>query len=76
MLIGDPPTLAAQELFGQIRGAWTAFAANGDPGWPSYDAGRSTRIFDERPVVVAYPAETSRRLWRDHTFAALPLLVR
>ncbi|WP_431911793.1 carboxylesterase/lipase family protein [Micromonospora carbonacea] len=76
MLIGDPPTLAAQELSGQIRGAWTAFAANGDPGWPSYDAGRSTRVFDERPVVVAYPEETSRRLWRDHTFAALPLLVR
>lgn len=74
MLIGDPPPAAAHELSGQLRGAWTAFAATGDPGWPAYDAGRGTRVFDERPAVVAYPEETSRLLWRDHTFAALPLL--
>ncbi|MEV6708514.1 carboxylesterase/lipase family protein [Micromonospora wenchangensis] len=74
MLIGDPPPAAAHELSGQLRGAWTAFAATGDPGWPAYDAGRRTRIFDERSAVVAYPEETSRLLWRDHTFAALPLL--
>ncbi|MEU7619356.1 carboxylesterase family protein [Micromonospora rifamycinica] len=74
LLIGDPPPPAAHDLSGQLRAAWTAFAATGDPGWPPYDAGRLTRIFDERPVVVAYPEETSRLLWRDHTFAALPLL--
>ncbi|MEU8375692.1 carboxylesterase family protein [Micromonospora sp. NPDC048894] len=74
MLIGDPPPPAAHELSRQFRRAWTAFAATGDPGWPPYDAGRRTRIFDERPTVVAYPEETSRLLWRDHTFAALPLL--
>ncbi|MFY1682467.1 carboxylesterase/lipase family protein [Micromonospora sp. WMMD730] len=74
MLIGDPPPPAAYELSEQFRSAWTAFAATGDPGWPPYDAGRGTRVFDERPTVVAYPEETSRLLWRDHTFAALPLL--
>ncbi|MEV4773163.1 carboxylesterase/lipase family protein [Micromonospora humida] len=74
MLILDPPPPAARELSGQFRTAWTAFAATGDPGWPAYDAERRTRIFDERPAVIAYPEETSRRLWRDHTFAALPLL--
>ncbi|MEV4579894.1 hypothetical protein AB0K16_42275 [Nonomuraea jabiensis] len=46
-----------------------------DPGWPAYDAGqRLTRIFDTAPSVAAYPEETSRRLWQDHVFEALPLL--
>ncbi|MGW7528994.1 hypothetical protein [Streptomyces sp. NPDC054783] len=35
---------------------------------------RLTRIFDEQPPVTPYPEETSRLLWRDHVFAALPLL--
>ena len=35
MLIGDPPSPAAEELSAQIRRAWTAFAAHGDPGLAS-----------------------------------------
>ena len=74
-LIGDPPSPAAEELSAQIRRAWTAFAAHGDPGWPAYDAGhRLTQLFDTPSTVIAYPEETSRLLWQDHTFPALPLL--
>jgi para-nitrobenzyl esterase len=77
MLIGDPPSPAAQELSAQIRRAWTAFAAHGDPGWPSYDADhRLTQLFDTPSTVTAYPEETSRLLWQDHTFPVLPLLAR
>lgn len=49
---------------------------SGDPGWPAYDSRRRlTRIFDTSPSTTAYPEETSRRLWQDHVFEALPLLV-
>ena len=76
-LIGDPPSPAAEELSAQIRRAWTAFAAHGDPGWPAYDADhRLTQLFDTPSTVIAYPEETSRRLWQHHTFPALPLLAR
>ncbi|MFC6082164.1 carboxylesterase/lipase family protein [Sphaerisporangium aureirubrum] len=77
MLIGDPPSPAAEELSAQIRRSWTAFATHGDPGWPPYDtAHRLAQLFDTPPTVTAYPEETSRLLWQDHTFPALPLLAR
>ena len=58
-----------------LRAAWTAFATTGDPGWPPYDTQRRlVQIFDADPVVTAYPEETSRRLWQNHRFQALPLL--
>ena len=60
-----------------MRAAWTAFAADGDPGWPAYDTEqRLVQLFDTRPAVTAYPEETSRRIWQDHTFSALPLIDR
>ncbi len=73
MLFGDD--LAEAELVSaQLRGAWTKFATDGDPGWPAYDRDqRLTRIFDTEPAVVPYPEETSRRIWQDHAFSALPL---
>ena len=63
-LIGDP-TPAATALSEQMRTAWTAFATDGDPGWPSYDTG-STRLFDADPAVTAYPEQVSRSIWRDY----------
>ena len=58
-----------------FRTAWTAFAATGDPGWLLCDTKRRlVQIFDSDPVVSSYPEETSRRLWQDHRFQALPLL--
>ncbi len=75
MLIGDPPSKDAEALSARMRGAWTAFAADGDPGWPAYDVERRlTQIFDSRPAVTAYPEDASRLLWQQHTFAALPLI--
>ncbi|MEV6158091.1 carboxylesterase family protein [Nonomuraea sp. NPDC052129] len=73
--IGPEHTTEARALTARIRPAWTAFAATGDPGWPAYDPRqRLTQVFDTTPSVTAYPEETSRRLWQDHTFEPLPLL--
>ena len=73
MLLGDDLT-EAEMLSTQMRGAWTRFATDGDPGWPEYERGaRLTRVFDAEPEVAPYPEETSRRIWQDHIFSALPL---
>jgi para-nitrobenzyl esterase len=73
-LIGPPPFPAAEEMSAQFRSAWARFAANGDPGWPGYDAERRlTRIFDLPPAVTAYPEEASRRIWQGHFPPPLPL---
>jgi para-nitrobenzyl esterase len=73
MLLGDDLT-EAETVSAQMRGAWTSFATNGDPGWPAYDRERRlTRVFDTEPAVVPYPEEASRRIWQHHVFSALPL---
>ncbi len=63
LLIGDP-TADAVAVSEQMRTAWTAFATNGDPGWPPYNTG-STRLFDIEPRIADYPEEISRQIWRD-----------
>ena len=74
MLIGDPPSPEAEAVSGGMRAAWTSFAAHGDPGWPEYDtAQRLVQLVDERPEVTSDPERTSRLIWQDHTFPALPL---
>ncbi|MFD7027741.1 carboxylesterase/lipase family protein [Streptomyces sp. NPDC059917] len=76
-LIGEAAAARAEAeaVSAYVRDAWTAFAAHGDPGWPAYDAARRpTMCFDTAPAVVPYPEEASRLLWRDHVFAAHPLL--
>jgi para-nitrobenzyl esterase len=74
MLLGDDVT-EAEIVSAQMRGAWTRFAADGDPGWPAYDRDRRlTRVFDIEPAVVPYPEEVSRRIWQDHVFSVLPLI--
>ncbi|GAA4875128.1 carboxylesterase/lipase family protein [Saccharopolyspora cebuensis] len=74
-LIGADFTPAAEELSAHVRAAWVAFAVGGDPGWPPYDLDdRPTQVLDVPPAVTGYPEETSRRIWRDHVFAPLPLL--
>jgi para-nitrobenzyl esterase len=75
VLFGQSPSQEAQALSAQMRGAWTAFAINGDPGWPAYDSERRlTQVFDARPAVTAYPEEVSRLIWKDHVFPVLPLI--
>ena len=77
MLIGEGPNPEAEALSARMRAAWTAFAAHGDPGWIAYDAEqRLVQLFDARPTVAAYPEETSRLIWQDHAFPALPLIGR
>jgi para-nitrobenzyl esterase len=77
MLIGDPPSPAAEELSAEIRRAWTAFATHGDPGWPRYDADhRLAQLFATPSTVTVYPEDTSRLLWQDYNFPALPLLAQ
>jgi para-nitrobenzyl esterase len=73
-LLGDDLT-EAESLSTQMRGAWTRFATDGDPGWPEYDREKClTRVFDIQPAVVAYPEEVSRGIWQHHSFSALPLI--
>jgi para-nitrobenzyl esterase len=75
MLLGVPPTVRAVALSARMREAWTRFAADGDPGWPAYDAARRlTQVFDDCSVVTAYPEEGSRFVWHGHAFDPLPLL--
>jgi len=74
---GLPATLiddlaAAEAVSAHMRAAWIAFATSGDPGWPTFDSGL-VQIFDTEPVLVPYPEAASREIWRDHTFAPLPL---
>ncbi|MEY9199462.1 carboxylesterase type B [Sinorhizobium fredii] len=58
----DPP----QSLADAMHAAWVAFASNGDPGWPEYEAERrATMHFDISPKVVNDPLAGERRLWED-----------
>ena len=46
-----------------VHGAWTAFAATRDPGWPRYDDQRQTMIFDAARAVIGDPDSDLRRVW-------------
>lgn len=76
MLLGEEkPCAATLTLADGIRRAWTAFAAHGDPGWPTYDADqRLTRRLDADPSTAPYPEELSRRIWNGHDFDPFDLL--
>lgn len=63
VLIGSD-TRGARVVSRQMRGAWTAFATTGDPGWESFTAG-ATRLFDVPGSVAPYPERISREIWRD-----------
>ena len=76
MLLGDDLT-EAEIVSAQMRGSWTKFATDGEPGWPAHDLERHlTRVFDIEPAVVPYPEEVSRRIWQGYVFSVLPLLTR
>jgi carboxylesterase type B len=60
MLGADPP----QGLADAMHGAWVAFAAAGDPGWPRYTLDRrATMRFDTVSRVVDDPRSFERTLW-------------
>jgi carboxylesterase type B len=57
----DPP----QALADAMHGAWVAFAAGGDCGWPRYDpTRRPTMRFDTAPRVVDDPLGAALALWK------------
>ena len=61
-LLGPSPP---QPLADAMHGAWVAFAATGDPGWPRYDpARRATMRFDATSAVVDDPRAWEREFWR------------
>ena len=56
----EPP----QQLADEMHSAWTAFAGNGDCGWPQYDlCRRKTMRFDLASKVVDDPRAAERKLW-------------
>jgi carboxylesterase type B len=55
---------APQSLADAMHGAWVAFAATGDPGWPAYEPERrATMRFDTVSAVVDDPRPFERELW-------------
>jgi para-nitrobenzyl esterase len=84
MMLGDPVPEPALAVGHAMRADWTAFAAGREAspaggrrpaGWPRYrPQDRLTRVYDDPVTDQAYPEETSRLLWAEHRFAALPLL--
>lgn len=60
LLGADPP----QDLARTVHAAWVAFAATGDPGWPTYDTDhRTTYRLDTSCSVVDDPRAWERALW-------------
>ncbi|MEV6835255.1 carboxylesterase family protein [Streptomyces sp. NPDC051133] len=68
------PTPEAERLSSFIRGAWTAFARTGDPGWPHYDTEASlVQVLDTPTTVTGYPEQRSTGIWEGYEFAPLGL---
>ncbi|UQI45461.1 carboxylesterase family protein [Streptomyces sp. HU2014] len=67
-LLGEGAPSAGTVAFADgLRRAWTAFAHDGDPGWPAYEPGRRlTRLLGPASTTAPYPEETSRRIWDGH----------
>jgi len=60
LLGSDPP----QALADAMHGAWVAFAATGDPGWPRYEpVRRATMRFDTVSRIVDDPRSFERGVW-------------
>ncbi|MFI1583314.1 carboxylesterase/lipase family protein [Embleya sp. NPDC020630] len=75
LLFGGGPTAEAEALSAHMRAAWTAFAKDGDPGWPAYEPqSRTTRVFAAEPTIAVYPEEASRRIWAGEPMSALSMV--
>jgi para-nitrobenzyl esterase len=75
LLFGPEPPASAVALGAEMRARWTAFARDGDPGWPAYSVGRRlTRVFDDPADVVPYPERASLHIWDQHRFGVLDLI--
>jgi para-nitrobenzyl esterase len=55
---------APASLASSIHRAWTAFVADGDPGWPKYDAStRTTMVFNAESAAEQDPLRMEREAW-------------
>lgn len=71
---GPAAVAATEQLSRLIRAEHLAFATTGDPGWTRFRTlQRMTRVYNPEPVLVAYPEERSRSLWRHQRFGVLAL---
>jgi para-nitrobenzyl esterase len=53
----------------EMSSAWSAFAVDGDPGWPPYEpVEQLTRIFDVETRTAVYPEQASQRIWAGYPF--------
>ena len=69
---GPAAVTSAAQLSSRLRADHLAFISTGDPGWTGFRAAqRLTRVYQPEPVLVGYPEEWSRALWRQHRFGVL-----
>ena len=69
---GPAAVAATEELSHLIRAEHVSFATSGDPGWTRFGTLQPwTRVYRPEPVLVAYPEERSRVLWRQEHFGIL-----
>ncbi|WP_434056630.1 carboxylesterase/lipase family protein [Leifsonia sp. McL0608] len=75
-LFGERPPEESAEMSRLLQASWTAFAAEGDPGWAAFsDPERLTGVFASGagPQQLPYPEERARKLWSAHQFEVLQL---
>jgi len=69
---GPAAVAATEQLSHLVRAEYLAFVNTGDPGWTRFRTSRRmTRVYRPEPVLVAYPEERSRALWRRQRFGVL-----
>lgn len=61
---------APQSLADTMHGAWIRFARTGDPGWPEWDAERTTMRFDTESAVVRSAGEDELDAWPQRTIVS------
>ena len=66
-LYGSAPH--AEAVSREMSTAWRAFATDGDPGWPAYNADQQlTRVFGAESRTTRYPEQASQSIWASHPF--------
>lgn len=64
LFLGGPVGDELRDLSRAMQDAWIAFARDGDPGWPSWNAeSRLTQQFDIERKVLSDPMSIERRVW-------------
>jgi para-nitrobenzyl esterase len=66
-LYGSAPN--AEAVSREMSATWRAFATDGDPGWPAYNADQQlTRVFGAESRTTRYPEQASQQIWANHRF--------